>query len=219
MNAKKMFLSLIPWVLFSVMIERRGANAAGFAALAATVLALWLAAKDRESSGFKVIDLAGIATFGVLAVSCFVGGDRVTGWVADYGRGTATGVLAFVMLASAVTVPFTEQYARESVPREYWHSPVFRAVNRRISAVWGAVVAVTACGHLAAGALDPATSPNSGSRPLDLLLNWVVPVVLVLFAINFTRRAADNAGRADAANQADAGSSKSTTDRIHAMGR
>ncbi len=163
MNAKKMFLSLIPWALFSVMIERRGANAAGFAALAAAAVALWFALKDRESGGFKVIDLAGIATFGVLAVSCFVGGDSVRNWVADYGRGTAAGVLALVMLGSAVTVPFTEQYARESVPREYWHSPVFRAVNRRISAVWGAVVAVMALGHLLAGAIDPATAPKSGT--------------------------------------------------------
>lgn len=219
MNAKKMFLSLIPWVLFSVMIERRGANAAGFAALAAAVLAFWLAAKDRESSGFKVIDLTGIATFGVLAVSCFVGGDSVTNWVADYGRGTATGILAVVMLVSAVTVPFTEQYARESVPREYWHSPVFRAVNRRISAVWGAVVAVTAGGHLLAGAIDPATSPNGGSRPADLLLNWVVPVALILIAISYTKRAADNADRATETTTETTTTTVRTPDHANSMGR
>jgi hypothetical protein len=219
MNAKKMFLSLIPWALFSVMIERRGANAAGFAALAAAAVALWFALKDRESGGFKVIDLAGIATFGVLAVSCFVGGDSVRNWVADYGRGTAAGVLALVMLGSALTVPFTEQYARESVPREYWHSPVFRAVNRRISAVWGAVVAVMALGHLLAGAIDPATAPKSGTRPVDLLLNWVVPIGLILFAISYTKRAADGAGQADQApggNQAD---QIPSTTHAHSMGR
>jgi hypothetical protein len=126
------------------------------------------------------------------------------------------------LIPCAVTVPFTEQYARESVLREYWHSPVFRAVNRRISAVWGAVVAVTAAGQLLAGAVDPATSPNPGSRPVDLLLNWVVPIVLILFAISFTKREADNAENADNAGSEDDASAVSLTsaaDSSHAMGR
>ena len=194
MNPAKMFLSLIPWLLFSVMIERHGEHSAGFAALVAAALALWFAMKDSRQGGFKIIDIAGVLTFGALAAVCFAGGDGVTDWVADYGRGTASFALAAVMLLSAVTVPFTEQYARESVPREYWHSPVFRAVNRRISLVWGAVVALMAVGHLIAGAVDPATSPNSGSRPVDLLLNWIVPIGLILFAIAFTKKASAEAG-------------------------
>lgn len=41
-------------------------------------------------------------------------------------------------------------------------------------------------GHLLAGHLDPATAPTSGARPVDLLLNWVVPIVLVLAALRYT---------------------------------
>ena len=40
MNAKKMFLSLIPWVLFSLVINRHGANEAAIAALLAAGLAV-----------------------------------------------------------------------------------------------------------------------------------------------------------------------------------
>lgn len=204
MNPAKMFLSLIPWLLFSVMVERHGEHSAGFAALAAAALALWFAVKDSKNGGYKIIDVAGIVTFGVLAAVCFAGGNGVTDWVADYGRGTAAFALAAVMLLSAATVPFTEQYARESVPREYWHSPVFRAVNRRISAVWGLVVALMAVGHVIAGAVDPATSPDSGSRPVDLLLNWVIPIGLILYAIAFTKKAADGAGDGAPGNTASA---------------
>lgn len=189
MNAKKMFISLIPWALFSLVINRHGSSEAGRAAVIAAGLALILLVKDSRTSTVKVLDVTGVLTFGVLAAACFAGGTSTADWVADYGRGLSALVLALVMLASALVLPFTEQYARESVPREYWHSPVFRAVNRRISAVWGAIVLVMGLGHLLAGLLDPATDPAGGSRPADLLLNWLVPALLILAAVNYTRRA------------------------------
>ncbi len=107
MNSKKMFLSLIPWVVFTVVINRRGADTAAIAALAAAPLSLVLLVKDSQKSGVKVIDVTGALTFGVLAFLGFSGGQSVTDWVADYGRGTAALVLAVIMLGSAITVPFT----------------------------------------------------------------------------------------------------------------
>src|SRR3978361_1260213 len=97
MNSKKMFLSLIPWVVFSVVINRRGADAAAIAALAAAALSLVFLVKDRES-GIKVIDVPGVLTFGALAGLGFAGGPHVTAWIADYGRGSAALVLAALML-------------------------------------------------------------------------------------------------------------------------
>jgi hypothetical protein len=75
----------------------------------------------------------------------------VNDWVADYGRGSAALALAAVMLVSSFTVPFTVQYARESVPQEYWHTPTFRAVNRKISLLRAGALAVIGAGHLLAG--------------------------------------------------------------------
>lgn len=197
MNSKKMFLSLIPWLLFSVIINRHGANAAAIAALAAAALSLVFLVKDKQT-GVKIIDVAGVGTFGVLAAVGFVGGQSVDNWIADYGRGTAALVLAVIMLGSVLTVPFTEAYARESVPREYWKSPVFRSVNRKISALWGGVVAIMAAGHLLAGAVDPASNPDAGARPVDLIFNWVLPIVLVLFAVKQTQRISESAGSSTA---------------------
>ena len=44
-------------------------------------------------------------------------------FLAGYGRALAAAILAAVIFLLLPVMPFTEQYARESVPREYWHSP------------------------------------------------------------------------------------------------
>ncbi len=195
MNSKRMFLSLIPWVVFSVVINRRGADATAIAALAAAALSLVLIVANSEKTGLKIIDVTGVATFGALAAIAFAGSESTVDWIADYGRGSAALLLAAVMLLSAITVPFTEQYARESVPREHWSSPAFRAVNRKISAIWGFVALVMGAGHLLAGAIDPALDPVAGARPVDLLLNWGLPIVLILWAVKQTQTLSEDAGR------------------------
>lgn len=194
MNSNKMFLSLIPWAVFSVIINRRGSDAAAIAALAAAALSLFFLARESQKGGVKIIDVTGVATFGALAFIGFSGGQSVTNWIADYGRGTAALVLAAIMLASSITVPFTEQYARESVPRESWTSPAFRSVNRKISALWGGAAAVMGAGHLLAGRLDPASNPVAGARPVDLILNWALPIALILFAVNRSKQISDAVG-------------------------
>ena len=194
MDSKKMFLSLIPWVLFSVVVNRRGADAAAIAALGAAALSLVFLFKDAATSGIKIIDVTGVITFGALGAWGLIGGASVDDWLADDARGGAAIVLAVIMLGSVLTVPFTEQYARESVPQEYWHSPVFRSVNRKISALWGVVVLVMGCGHLLAGVIDPVTNPLPGARPVDLLLNWVVPIGLILLAVKGTQKLSAAAG-------------------------
>jgi hypothetical protein len=190
-NTKNLFISFLPWVAFTVLATRHGAHGAVAACVVATALSIWFAVRDSRASRtgrVKLIDATGIATFGVMTLIAALGSPSVQDHVIDFGRGGATFVLGVVMLGSVLFVPFTEQYARDSVPQEYWHSPVFRAVNRRISAAWGAAVLVMAIGHVAAGAIDPASAPTSGARPIDLLFNWVIPVLLVLWAIKYTKK-------------------------------
>jgi len=186
MNAKKMLMSLIPWVVFSVIVEHGGTGTAAVAALLATVLASTLLIKDRRH-GVKIIDAAGVITFAAMTVLAFAGSAAMKAHIADYGRGTSTLVLALVMLGSVLVIPFTEQYARESVPQQYWGSPVFRAVNRRISLAWGAAVLVMAGSHLLSGLIE---ANGNGSRGSNLLLNWAIPVGLALAAMKYTNRVA-----------------------------
>ncbi len=194
MDSKKMFLSFIPWLAFSVLAARHGANGAVAACLVAAGLSLVFAVKgSSKDSSVKMIDVLGIVLFGAMAAVAAVGGVSVENKVIDFGRGGAALVLGLVMLVSALFVPFTEQYARETVDRRYWKSPVFRSVNRRISAVWGVAVLAMGVGHLVAGALDPASAPHAGARPADLILNWGIPVLLVVWAMNTTKKIASTA--------------------------
>lgn len=82
---------------------------------------------------------------------------------------------------SLALVPFTAQYARESTPREYWDSPLFRKANRVLTLLWGSVFAVRAVLGLIA------VHVPSGND----WLNWVIPVVLLVMAVGVTRSCPD----------------------------
>ncbi|SNT41048.1 hypothetical protein [Rhodococcoides kyotonense] len=190
MNGKMMLLGLAPWVLFSILTERIGAGVVGVAALLAAAGSLLLAAVGaRGKGGFKIIDVAGVATFGIIFVVSLVGGQSVDDALADFGRGGATLVLAAVMAISVVTVPFTEQYARDVVDQQYWGSPIFRAKNKSLSAMWAGVVFAMAVCHIIAGVLTSAAEV-SGSHPGNLLLNWIIPIALIIWAVKRTQAVA-----------------------------
>jgi hypothetical protein len=186
----KVLLSLAPWLVFSVVAERAGGGAVGIAAVLACAGSLVLAVYGSRHGGVKIIDAAGVVTFAVLSVIGFAGGPRVDEFLVHYGRGGAALVLAAVMAISAFTVPFTEQYARQAIDRQYWGSPIFRAKNKAISLLWAGVILVMAVCHLIAGALA-ATAVLPGHRPGNFVLNWAIPLLLILWAIRQTRRMAD----------------------------
>jgi hypothetical protein len=185
MHSKKMFYSLVPWAVFTLAAGRGGTNYVAPAALVATVLALGIAVYNTRGSSLKIIDASGVLTFAVITAIGFVSGDPVRRHLVDYGRGGAALILALVMFASLLFMPFTEQYARESVPEQYWHSPVFHALNRKLTAIWGTAILIMAGGHLLSGHLEAAGDLH---RRTNLTLNWIVPVLLVLGALKLTRQ-------------------------------
>jgi hypothetical protein len=200
MNAKKILLSLTPWLVFSLLAERHGSHAAALAALVSAIVAAAIMFRNRGTAGFKIIDVAGVISFTVLAVVAFVSSDSVDRHIADYGRGGTTLLLGLVMLGSVLAIPFTEQYARELVPQQYWGSPVFRGINRRLSVAWAMVALVAGIGHSYAG-----YRLSQGDLPIGLRLglNWGVPLVLGLCALAYTKRlSSDDAAPVDAPSAA-----------------
>jgi hypothetical protein len=188
MKNKGMLLGLAPWVLFSMIAERLGASAVGYAALLAGLGSLVLAIRGARADGLKTIDAAGVLTFAALAATGFTASHHVCQLLVDYGRGGCAVVLALVMLISAYTVPFTEQYARAQVDRRYWGSPVFRTMNRKISLVWAGLIATMAAGHLMAGAI----AASGNDRPIfNLALNWGVPILIVVQGLKISERIAN----------------------------
>jgi hypothetical protein len=198
MKSKGMFLSLISWALFTVIADHGGTGFVWVAALIALIAAAGIAVYNTRGSSLKVIDVAAVATFAGMTAIAFFGNDSVRRHVIDYGRGGCALVLAAVMLGSLLFVPFTEQYARESVPQQYWGSPVFRAVNRKLTTAWGAAILVMAGGHILSGYLQSAGELH---RRTNLTLNWVIPVLLVLGALKVTDQIT-RAGQTEAARAA-----------------
>jgi hypothetical protein len=198
MSMLKVLTGFIPWVVFSLVASREGAGGVTTAALLAFLVAVaFLVVAVVHGRSLKVLEVTAAVVFAVGggAGALYPAADA---FLAQYGRSLATFILAAVIFALLPVVPFTEQYARESVPRQYWHSPVFRSVNRRISAAWGGVIAAMAVGHaLAAWITEAGTTVPS--RPVDLLFNWAVPALLRWWAVRFTARVSAEAHTAAAA--------------------
>ena len=143
MSSAKVVTALSPWLLFAVLVGRDSDHRVAIAAVVALAVAVGLAVHSAVvRRRLTSLDVAGVVTFAAFTLVAVPadGGGRI--WVADHGLAVATLVLAVAMLGSAVTVPFTAQYARGEVPQQYWTSPVFRSLHVRSSAIWGAVVSL-----------------------------------------------------------------------------
>jgi hypothetical protein len=125
-----MLIGLVPWVLFTIIAEHGTLKVGSIAAL---VIAVGVCVYSSRGGGRpKLIEGAAVVTFGVFTVIAFVADPSLSHWLTRYARAIAAAALALLVFASLQFVPFTEQYARERVPQQYWNSPKFKAVNRRL---------------------------------------------------------------------------------------
>jgi hypothetical protein len=179
---KNPFAGFVPWIIFWVVA---GPSTWEWATLGALLAAVILAVPSAERGSLKSLDVGSIAFFGVLSLlAIFLDRDQLD-WVEDYSQVISSGVLAVIALGSLLMTPFTEEYARESAPREVWDSPAFKRTNVVLTAMWGAVFAVNALVGLIAQETDSATARE--------WLNWIIPIVLVVGAFKFTAWYAEQA--------------------------
>jgi hypothetical protein len=113
-------------------------------------------------------------------------------------------LLATVMVLSTVAVPFTERYARQGLPRDYWGSPRLRAINRRITLVWTYCTVAAALSVTVAEVISAHTSGTTGQF-FTYVLMWLVPIVLALGVYRYTDNATAPEGRTSAAASARSG--------------
>ncbi len=177
-----LYIALVPWVAFTLLAQHSTLKLASVAAL---VLAVAIMIRSIVTTGVKVLEVGAVLAFTGFTVVAF-GADHAAGvWMARYSRAIAAGLLALIAFVSLLFTPFTEQYARESVPREHWGSPTFKLVNRRITLMWAFVFTAMIPFHIAAGVID--------ERRTNILFNWVVPIGLLLWGIKQTDKIADEA--------------------------
>jgi hypothetical protein len=167
-----MYVALIPWLLFTVIAEHGTLKIASIAAL---VIAIGVAIPAIRRGNPKVIEIGAAVAFVGFTIVAFVADASTAHWLERYARALAAGMLALIALGSLLFTPFTEQYARERVPRELWSSPRFKAVNRQLTLLWSGVFCAMVVSHVIAGELD--------KHWANIFFNWVVPGFLVVSAL------------------------------------
>jgi hypothetical protein len=173
------YLALVPWVLFSLITHHDTLKAAAVVAL---LSALAIAAVSLWRGSPKALELGAVLAFAGFTAAAFSVGPDAAAWIARYARAIAAAGLAVIAFGSLLFTPFTEQYARETVPRELWRSARFKNINRRLTVLWASVfLAMVPC-HIIAGELD--------TRRANTIFNWVLPVMLIVWAAKRTAAAA-----------------------------
>ena len=180
------FIALIPWIIFTVLAAHSTMQLGSVVALAAAVV---IAIPGIRSGHPKSLEVGAVITFIGFVVVAFVADAATAHWVSRYARGIAALILAAIAFGSLLFVPFTEQYAREQVPEQYWGSPRFKEINRKLTALWGCLFIAMVPFHIIAGAIN--------TKPAMIVCNWVIPIGLVLWGIK--RTSAISGGDATAA--------------------
>jgi uncharacterized membrane protein YfcA len=179
-------LDFLPWIVFTVVSRRSAANSVAWSALLAVLITAVLLARARRRRDPTTLNTVSLVIFGAIAVVGFVGGPPVDEWLYTWGRPLVAVVLGLYALATSPVRPFTEQYARQSTPRQYWGSPTFRSINRVISAAWGTGLVVIGVCSLLVTALREQHTTSSSDHLVELLLNWVIPLAVIWGLIKFT---------------------------------
>ncbi|MGH8861609.1 MAG: hypothetical protein ACRDVG_10310 [Jatrophihabitantaceae bacterium] len=168
----------MPWVLFSVISRHDTMTAASVVALGAAIVVAIPGVRARRP---KILEIGTIFAFVGLTAAAVAVDPGHADWLQRYARAIAAALLATIALISVVTTPFTEQYARQTVPPQYWSSARFKQINRELTLLWAIVFVAMVPSHIVAGYVD--------TRRSNTIFNWVIPIALVVFAAKRTEKA------------------------------
>jgi hypothetical protein len=171
-GGKGIFIALIPWIVFSVLASHATLKLGSVAALVAAVV---IALPGLRSGRPKLLELGAVVTFIGFVFVAFLADASTGHWIARYARGIAALILALISFASLSFTPFTEQYARDQVPKQYWGSPKFKQINRKLTTMWACIFAAMVPFHIIAGTIN--------TKPGNIVFNWAIPLGLVYWGI------------------------------------
>lgn len=136
------FIAIVPWVSFSFLASHDFVKPAVVVAL---VAAAAIAASGVRAGRAKILEVGAPVAFAGIAAVTFAD-PAASDFIARYGlmSGIAVGLMSVIAFGSRLFTPFSEQYARESVPARLWNSPQFTAAKRSSAETTGAAVEVHA---------------------------------------------------------------------------
>jgi hypothetical protein len=195
MKTLTLILAFTPLIVFSVLARFLPHGWIGVAGLVAAVAALIAILMSRPVWPPKILNACSLVLFTLIAVLGFTLGTHDDRWLATWGGSGVGVVLGLLILILIPVMPFTEQFARESVPRDQWSSPMFKKINLVLSAAWGAAIFLLGASRLAAAAINGHTT----RRLPETLLGLIVPVVIILYMLRFSKSYPDRVRHSQAA--------------------
>jgi hypothetical protein len=183
MKPLTLILAFLPLIAFSVLSRFLPNGYIGVGGLAAAVIALIAILTSHPVWPPKILSTCSLLLFALIAVLGFTLGTNDDRWLATWGGAGVGLILGTVILALIPVMPFTEQFARESTPRAYWSSPTFKRINRVLSAAWGVAIFAVGVSRVAGAAINGHTT----RRLPEVLLGLVVPGVIVLYMLKFSK--------------------------------
>jgi hypothetical protein len=184
MKTLSLIIGFLPFIVFSLMARFLPSGDIGFAGLIAAVIAAIALVAIKPRWPPKIINACSLVLFGVIAILGFTAGRHTDSWLYTWAGAGVGIILGLVILALLPVMPFTEQYAKETVPRAQWSSPTFKKINRVLSTAWGLAIVGIGVSRLAAAAIDRATSSHT---IVQTFLGLLVPVFILVRVIKFTK--------------------------------
>jgi hypothetical protein len=182
MKPLPLILAFAPLIVFSLLARFLPHGDIGLAGLAAAVIALAVILTNRPVWPPKILNICSLVLFTVTAILGFTLGKNDDRWLATWGGAGVGLILGLIILVLVPVIPFTEQFAKETVPQAEWSSPTFKKINRVLSAAWGAAIFAIGLARVAAAAIDR----HNPHRLLELLLGLGVPVVITVYMLKFS---------------------------------
>jgi len=200
MKSRSLIIAFLPLIVFSLLSRVLPHGDIGVAGLVAALTALVAVAIGRPVWPPKILTACSLILFTVIAVLGFTLGKNDDRWLATWGGAGIGVVIGLIILAIVPIMPFTEQFARESVPRSAWQSPTFKKINLVLSGAWGVAIFAVGASRVAAAALNGHTT----RRLPDLLLGLAVPVVIIVYMLKFSKSYPDRVTHAEPVDAAPA---------------
>jgi hypothetical protein len=191
-----LILAFLPLIAFSLLSRVLPHGYIGVAGLVAAVIALIAIAVSHPRWPPKILNTCSLVLFTLIAVLGFTLGKNDDRWLATWGGSGIGLVIGLIILALIPVMPFTEQFARESVPPSSWTSPTFKKINLVLSAAWGVAILALGVSRLAAAAINGHTT----RRLPETLLGLVVPVAIILYMLKFSKSYPDRVTRSEPAD-------------------
>jgi uncharacterized membrane protein len=166
--------SFAPWFVFLIVDRFATLEDAAACAVAAAIVVLGRALLHNH---VHLLDVASVVYFVALLIVVQAAGASSRVDISNYAQAGAHIALTLIVFGSIlIGHPFTESYARETVPKEYWDTPQFHETNRIISAAWGLAFVV--------GSISLLIAANTESRPV--LLRILIPFGALYWAYSYT---------------------------------